>query len=157
MSKHAKAAKTVGNSYGAMVRYIKKLLCADHGTGINLGSLPPDCLRLVLAKVDYGSHKRRVWTLSGTCRSMREAVTDCPATVKLQGRWSRRQLIGATHCVSCLVLPCSSISAPTLIDLNQARGHPFAVLQRCVSSPRCAHNIQLIQLLQDMLLGGVCS
>ena len=73
----------------------KKLHCADRATEMSLCSLPLDCLRLVLIHVNYGCEKQIAWALSGTCRSIRQAVKKCPASVKLQGKWTMRQLLGA--------------------------------------------------------------
>ena len=73
----------------------KKLHCADRTTEISLCSLPPDCLRLILINVDYVCEKQIAWSLSGTCRGIRQALKECPAAVKLQGKWTNRQLLGA--------------------------------------------------------------
>jgi len=60
----------------------------------SLAGLPPDCLRIVLSKVDYGSNKLAVLALAGSCKTIQQALKDCPAVVELQGNWDRRQLLG---------------------------------------------------------------
>ena len=118
------------------------LPCADQATQINLCSLPPDCLQLILSKIEFGDSKRKqaAWALAGTCRTVRQAVTACPAAVKLQGGWSRRQMLGAEcHCVSC-ALSFSSLSALTFCKSRHWAPAAFAVLwkrlcQSCRAQP----------------------
>jgi len=67
---------------------------ADLGIAMDLLSLPPDCLRLVLSKVEFGCTKEAVWAVSGSCKALQRALQECPAAVELKGKWNRRQLLG---------------------------------------------------------------
>ncbi len=60
---------------------------------VHLCSLPPDCLRLILSKVDYGRNRQALWALSGSCKTVREALRECPAVVELFGKWNRKSLL----------------------------------------------------------------
>ncbi len=91
----------------------------------DFANLPPDCWRLILSKVNFGSRKQLVWALSGSCKTLHRAVKDCPAKVELCGKWKRRQLLGKNfpvHIVGArwrLGLKMSGISASSKMLLSE--------------------------------------
>lgn len=62
---------------------------------VTLCSLPLDCLRIILSKVDYGYNQKTVWALAGSCKTVRQALKECPAAIELQDVWGPGQLQGA--------------------------------------------------------------
>ncbi len=69
---------------------------------VDLCSLPPDCLKLILSKINYGERKQEAWAILSCSKAMHKAVKGCAAVVALHGTWNRRQLIGET--LSSLIL-----------------------------------------------------
>ncbi len=61
---------------------------------VTLCSFPLDCLRIILSKVDYGDNRSAVWALAGSCRTLRQALKECPADVELQDGWGPGPLEG---------------------------------------------------------------
>ena len=75
-------------------------ICRLCSSDVNICSLPDDCLRLILSKVDFGGNKEAVWAITGSCKALQQALADCPAIIELQGEWDGKQLLGLNSPIS---------------------------------------------------------
>jgi len=59
--------------------------------------LPDDIHSLIFDNVDFGSSRKDVWAIMGSCKTLRKALALHPAKIMLSGRWSQSQLAGSSQ------------------------------------------------------------